>query len=1003
MTRDDENENDGNLSTLELSSASITTESEVTNPSDILKKIKLSNVNRLVIGHININSLRNKFESLKILIKGNIDLLVITESKLDESFPTQQFAIDGFTLPYRCDRNEKGGGVIIYVREDIPCRELTTLPSSSNIEGIFLEINLRKSKWFVFGGYNHNKLNIDSFLGTLGPNLDHFLPKFDNFLLLGDFNSETHELSMREFCDLYNLQNLITRPTCFKNPFNPSVIDLILTNKTRSFQNSQVIETGLSDYHKMTITVLRAFFQKQSPICIKYRDYKKFDVSLFYVELYQNLCCMNITSTSYELFESTFLELLNKHVPMKEKYVRANNAPFMNKTLSKAIMTRSRLRNRFLRNPDMTNKMKYNKQRNYCVNLLKKEKRRYYKNLDLKVINDNKKFWKTMKPLFSDKHTNSRNITLIDGEKIISNDTEVAEIMNGFFSDAVSTLGIKGYQTGLSNVGSDKINDVITNFKDHPSILKIKQRAQIKDTFTFSMTNVDEIMTEINNLNINKPTTFNNIPAKLIVETNDICSPFICRIFNDSIINCTFPDSLKMADVTPVHKKDETTIKDNYRPISILPCISKIFERLMHLQISRYMDFYLSEYLCGFRKGYSTQHCLILMLEKWRKALDNRNHAGALLTDLSKAFDCLNHGLLIAKLDAYGFNYSSLALIFNYLSDRKQRTKVNNSFSTWSDIKTGVPQGSILGPLLFNIYLNDIFFFVNENNLTNYADDNTPYAVDSNIDALIDSIVHDTSTLIKWFNDNYFKMNIDKCHLLVTNHEEDVSALIEGVKIECKKSVKLLGIYIDNKLDFDEHISKICKKVSLKLHALSRISHFLCTDKLRTVMKAFIESQFEYCPLIWMFHSRTLNNRINRLHERALRLAYKDSKSTFEELLDLDKSFTIHHRNLQKLVTEIFKVKNNLSPSFMKGVFPDSLNPYNLRNGPEFKTSNIHTVANGTETITFRGPKTWSLVPDNIKNSQSLSEFKAKIKLWKPEGCTCRICKVYIANLGFIN
>ena len=246
-------------------------------------------------------------------------------------------------------------------------------------------------------------------------------------------------------------------------------------------------------------------------------------------------------------------------------------------------------------------------------------------------------------------------------------------------------------------------------------------------------------------------------------------------------------------------------------------------------------------------------------------------------------------------------------------------------------------------------------------------------------------------------------MNIDKCHLLVTNHEEDVSALIEGVKIECKKSVKLLGIYIDNKLDFDEHISKICKKVSLKLHALSRISHFLSTDKLRTVMKAFIESQFEYCPLIWMFHSRTLNNRINRLHERALRLAYKDSKSTFEELLDLDKSFTIHHRNLQELVTEIFKVKNNLSPSFMKSVFPDSLNPYNLRNGPEFKTSNIHTVANGSETITFRGPKTWSLVPDNIKNSQSLSEFKAKIKLWKPEGCTCRICKVYIANLGFIN
>ena len=129
------------------------------------------------------------------------------------------------------------------------------------------------------------------------------------------------------------------------------------------------------------------------------------------------------------------------------------------------------------------------------------------------------------------------------------------------------------------------------------------------------------------------------------------------------------------------------------------------------------------------------------------------------------------------------------------------------------------------------------------------------------------------SILIKWFNDNYFKMNLDKCQLLITNHEEDVSATIEGEIIKCKKSIKLLGINIDNKLCFNEHISKICKKVSLKLHALSRISHFLSTEKLRAVMKAFIESQFEYCPLIWMFHSRTLNNKINRLHERALRLA----------------------------------------------------------------------------------------------------------------------------------
>ena len=143
--------------------------SEVLNPYQILKQIKRKNENRLIIGQININSLRNKFQSLETLIKGNIDILVITESKLDGSFPTQQFAIEGYSLPYRCDRNANGGGVMIYVREDIPSRELTTLSSAPNMEGIFLEINLRKAKWLIFGGYNNNKVYIEKFLGTLGP------------------------------------------------------------------------------------------------------------------------------------------------------------------------------------------------------------------------------------------------------------------------------------------------------------------------------------------------------------------------------------------------------------------------------------------------------------------------------------------------------------------------------------------------------------------------------------------------------------------------------------------------------------------------------------------------------------------------------------------------------------------------------------------------------------------------------------------------------------------
>ena len=206
----------------------------------------------------------------------------------------------------------------------------------------------------------------------------------------------------------------------------------------------------------------------------------------------------------------------------------------------------------------------------------------------------------------------------------------------------------------------------------------------------------------------------------------------------------------------------------------------------------------------------------------------------------------------------------------------KQRAKVNGSFSEWADISSGVPQGSILGPLLFNIYLNDIFFFVKGCDIANYADDNTPYTTGSKIDTLLQNLYTDTSLLSKWFKENFLRMNADKCHLLISNRDKDISIILENEVIECSSAVKLLGVTIDNKLDFTEHISKLCKKVSSKLHALARISNYMSQNKLRLIMKSFIESQFSYCPLVWMFHNRVLNNRINKLHERGLRLVYKD-------------------------------------------------------------------------------------------------------------------------------
>ena len=213
---------------------------------------------------------------------------------------------------------------------------------------------------------------------------------------------------------------------------------------------------------------------------------------------------------------------------------------------------------------------------------------------------------------------------------------------------------------------------------------------------------------------------------------------------------------------------------------------------------------------------------------------------------------------------------------------------------------------------------------------------------------------------------------------------------------------KLSGVLIDANLSFEKHVSNICRKAGNKLFALSRMSAYLGTDKLRLLMKAFVTSQFQYCPLVWMFHSRRMNSKINRLHERALRIAYKDYTSTFVALLEKDKSVTIHQKNLQLLMIEMFKTANNSNPSFMDEVFPQRNIIYNLRNANTFSLPMIHTVNHGTETIRYRGQRIWHSLPQEIKNSKSVEQFKNSIKSWKSEACDCRLCRQYIPQLGFL-
>ena len=538
-------------------------------------------------------------------------------------------------------------------------------------------------------------------------------------------------------------------------------------------------------------------------------------------------------------------------------------------------------------------------------------------------------------------------------------------------------------------------------YRNHPSVTAIRN---LNDGSRFDFCNVSaqDVIKEIEKLNNRKATQSTDLPVKILKENADIFGNYICDFFNDCIGKGSFPSVLKQANITPVFKKGCKSSKENYRPVSILPVISKIFEKLLCKQITLFMNPRLSIFQCGFRKGYGAQDCLLAMLEQWKSEVDKGKVFGTLLTDLSKAFDCLSHELIIAKLNAYGFSLTALNLIQNYLSKRQQRTKINQSYSSWEEILFGVPQGSILGPILFNIFLNDLFLIVKDVKFASYADDNTIYYSGNETDDVIDSLQLSANKLFLWFADNQMKGNADKCHLIMSTKDTPKIQVGESL-IETSNCEKLLGVNIDSKLTFDTHVNVLCRKANNKLRALARATPYMNIEKKKLLMNSFFNAQFNYCPLIWMLHSRSNNNKIKHLHERCLRLTYCDKTSSYEKLLEKDGSVSIHHRNIQSLAIEMYKVKNKIAPIITANIFcPMPENHYNLRNQNDFEIPFVRTVYHGTESISCLGPKIWNIVPPEFKQNKSLNSFKKIIREWVPLNCPCRLCKRYVDGVGFL-
>ena len=355
----------------------------------------------------------------------------------------------------------------------------------------------------------------------------------------------------------------------------------------------------------------------------------------------------------------------------------------------------------------------------------------------------------------------------------------------------------------------------------------------------------------------------------------------------------------------------------------------------------------LFSFLSAFCRHFGCHHVLTKLIDDCKSALDRGKNVGLLLLDLSKAFDCLPHRLLLCKLHAYGMSREACKLILSYLRNRLQRVKIASVKSDWSYMIKGVPQGSVLGPLPFNIFLNDIFFVLSHNiSIYNYADDNTIGSFHEDIFELKRNLEMSADITLTWFDKNQMKVNPEKFQTLVVKKASEVNDIdlnISGQTIKLTSCVKLLGLFIDDQLTFDKHVSELCTRVARQTNALRSIVEYLTPECKIITYTAFIASNFYYCHIVWHFCGHTNSIKIAKLHKKSLNVVLNDYLAPHHVLLEKIKRPTMYVSRMKSICFEVFKCFHNCSPSYITNMFRISATPYDTRGGTKLIQPKVNT------------------------------------------------------------
>lgn len=920
-------------------------------------------MNDFKLGHVNIRSLYPSFNDLKnILVNEKFKLLGITETWLTPLIISDVLDVDGYRI-IRNDRDGRGGGVALYYDSSLNVK-IFSAENTPELEQLWITIKIKQFNYGIGIVYRPPSQNINESLKTLENSIADILPSVDNLIIMGDLNINMFNLNsnatvqLLELMGTYNLSQLVCEPTRINN-ISSTLIDLIITNN-----NNLITNIGCSDLHDLTdhrlvFCNLNVKIEDNSPKLFTYRNFKHFNNELFLNDLllinWDHIYNLSDIDDKLSFLTNNIINLFNIHAPIRTIKVSKPKAPWLTDVIKIMIKTRDKLLAKYHKTKDNAHWVEYKAMRNYVTNAVRREKKAY---LEFCCTKGSHETWKALETL---------NIKSKLKNNIPDNLKFPDDINNNFIQVAAN---------------APPLCDELLNFYENNTFSN-------GELFEFENTTNMQVEKIISKLKSNAKGS-DDISITMIKYCIPHITSHITHILNTILDSNKFPSNWKKALIIPVPKISNPISYSDLRPISILPTLSKILERILYEQMNAFFNSnkILPPQQSGFRQGYSTVTALLDVTDDIARGVDDKKTTALTLLDYSKAFDTVNHDLLCAKLKYYGFNTSALNLIKNYLTNRTQSIILDCAVSSALPVISGVPQGSIIGPLLFILYTSDVCSQLQYCRSHQYADDTSVYLSFTKDDALQAQVQlnSDLSNIQTYSVRNSLVLNPQKSVLIYFGNDSDWAATnlnitLDGVRLPVVSNVKSLGLTLDSKFRFREHVNKIIQKCYLALRNLFRNKAFLNRELKKKLSDTLVLSLTNYADIVYgpCLDVKTVG-RLQKIQNSCIRLIFNLSRRDHvsDKIKDIG-WLNLHYRRQLHLVCFVHKLLKTKCPDYLfkKLNFRHLLHNINVRNQYLLNTPRYRTTF-FRRSFSYSSSKLYNTVPTEFKD-YSPQRFKTSM------------------------